>query len=523
MLKKSIVVGTAMMGLAAVAAQQVKVIDLSWSNPTIAFLETHLGEMERDTPLDGLTICVEGKTQTADGKEYTQNPGNVWNKILWKYEAFEDAIRRYKALTFAKFTDNFFYTHTAGMDFNWCDDEDWRAVAANFGIAARVSKEMGLKGFLLDIEEYGKKFWAYGDDVHPKDISEEELEKVVFGRGQQWGKAVFDAYPDIILFMPFALGYNNLATVFVNGVLDVMPPMARIYDGCETEGYSSKSPFDYEKVTSFLQRNIRTKVHVENRAKARAQLLLSPAFYMDAYWPDDESYPWHRTFLPEIKEFGPLKFFKRNFLGAMREADPYIWVYGEKRCWWKESTNPAVKGRTWDEAPGAQGLSQAVNHLKNGELASADTQKNLLADPHFNGEGEGWLLWQVEDEKPNVPSPGIGEIGNGAAVAHKVTQGCFHQDVPVKPGCYYTFMLKGGCRQTGGKASVKVCFKSAQKGWLNHCFNVQLDMPNTGKLETCVGFVLAPEDAAYASFQCSVFNVGDTGEIYFTEACLSEL
>ena len=521
MFKKALLF-TLLSSLIAFSAPKVKVIDLSWSNPTVAFLEQHLAEMEKDSPLDGITIRFAGKTEEVNGVKHGPTSGNAWNKRPWKYELLRDEIQRYKALHFTQFTDNFYYLTTSAMDFDWCSDDDWKNVANNFGVAAKAAREMGLKGLLVDIEEYGKHFWNYGDDVHPKDISYDDLCEVVFKRGQQWGEAIFSAYPDIILFMPYALSMrgSTLSFPFLNGVIDVLPPTALIYDGFESDGYRAKSPLAYGKIQNTLRKTIRQGILEKNRRKARAQVLLSPAFYLDAHWTAKPTSIYYQALLPEMEEQGKVRFFARNFLGAMEEAEPYIWVYGEKRCWWKGSTHSKVLG-TWDEAPDAQGLSQTIIALKNLQNIIPAPAQNLAPDPHFSGEGNHWSLWQLEDDKKQ-PAPGTGVIGNGKAIARKVKRGCFHQTIPAKPGVFYVYRVKGGNTSTQGRISAALCFQDANHKWLSHSVNLHLKFPNTGKEETTYGYVLSPDNAAFVSIQCGVSGQDDTGEITFTEVILSE-
>jgi hypothetical protein len=79
--------------------RQVKVLDWSWSNPTIDFLEKHLADMQGEcVALDGLVVRVYGKEETlADGKKWAPGTGNAWNKKAWNYEQFTETIARYKA------------------------------------------------------------------------------------------------------------------------------------------------------------------------------------------------------------------------------------------------------------------------------------------------------------------------------------------------------------------------------------------------------------------------------------------
>ncbi|MBO7092221.1 MAG: hypothetical protein J6W23_10580, partial [Victivallales bacterium] len=207
MMKRLLFFGCACCVVMSALAQprQVKVLDWSWSNPNIDFLEKHLADMQEEcVALDGLVVRVYGREETlVDGKKWAPGTGNAWNKKAWKYEQFTETIARYKALNFGRFTDNFFYMTTNSVDFNWLDDNDFAGVANNFGVAAKVAKEIGLKGLGVDIEEYGRRFWNVNDLKTDKSYA--EIANVVFRRGQEWGRAVFKEYPDIILFMPFCL------------------------------------------------------------------------------------------------------------------------------------------------------------------------------------------------------------------------------------------------------------------------------------------------------------------------------
>ena len=182
--------------------RQVKVLDWSWSNPTIDFLEKHLADMQKEcVALDGLVVRVYGKEETlADGKKWVPGTGNAWNKKAWNYEQFTETIKRYKALDFGRFTDNFFYMTTSSVDFNWLDDNDFAGVANNFGVAAKVAKEIGLKGLGVDIEEYGRRFWNVNDLKTDKSCA--EIADVVFRRGQEWGRAVFKEYHPLHAVLP---------------------------------------------------------------------------------------------------------------------------------------------------------------------------------------------------------------------------------------------------------------------------------------------------------------------------------
>ena len=524
-MKRLFVFGCACCVVMSALAQprQVKVLDWSWSNPTIDFLEKHLADMQKEcVALDGLVVRVYGKEETLeDGKKWAPGTGNAWNKKAWKYEQFTETIRRYKALDFGRFTDNFFYMTTNSVDFNWLDDNDFAGVANNFGVAAKVAKEIGLKGLGVDIEEYGRRFWNVNDLKTDKSYA--EIADVVFRRGQEWGRAVFKEYPDIILFMPFCLTMDGavLSRPFMNGVIDVMPPEALIYDGHESSGYVAKTSDAYANMQLHAHKLAKQLILPQNVRKARSQILLAPAFYLDAYFNHPATSYYRKSLEPEISQLGQVGLFKRCFAAACEEAEPYIWLYGEERCWWRNSTHPRVKG-LWEEADGGKGLTQAILEVKDPSGMTIDKPENIVPDYAFAGKEKGWGLWQVENDRKQ-PAPGGGEVKDGRCVIRKVSNGCFHQTIPIKPNTGYFFLCRGGVtNDKGGSAGASLCFKSAEGQWLPHTGNVYLKFRGTGGTETVWSFLTTPKNAATVSVQCNARGQADGGEAFFTGILLQE-
>lgn len=504
------------------AENAVKLIDWSWSNPTIDYLENNLPRMKEECSfLNGLVLRISGDAEDVDGEQWTPQTGNSWGRKPWHFEAFQNAIERYKALDLGQFTDNFFYLTTSTIDFDWLNDDDCAVMTANFGVAAQVARQMGLKGLGVDIEEYGRRFWNFSD--LKTDLPDDEVAAIVFRRGQDWGRAVFGAYPDVVLLMPFCLTMDApLATAFMNGVIDVMPSTAIIYEGDESSSYAAKTPTDYSDMQHGLRRLISKLVKPENVNKARGQIRLAPAFYLDAYFSDNpESSFYVKSLEPGRSQYGPVKFLAHNLSGATLEADPYIWIYGEQACWWKNSSHPRAK-RTWEEMPDGAGVVQAITDVISGAAGkSAAVPENLVKDPIFQGGG-AWSLWQIEADRKQ-PIPGDGTVKNGRALVHKVTRGCFNQSVPVKPGQLYFFMCRGGVNDArGGKPRASVCFKNDGDKWLSRVSYVHLDIPQTGKEETVWTYFIAPAQAASASVQCGISEQLEGGEAFFTEILLEE-
>lgn len=171
-----------------VCAAQPKIIDLSWSNPTIDFLQKNLSAMENSSPLNGITIRVRGESILRKGKKYFAGE-SLWTASKVEFKHFAKDITALKKLPFKKFTDNFYYSTTYYYDLDWYDDAAWARAAANFGVAARVCREAGLKGILLDIEEYGKRFWNYDTTSRKEDFK--TTCKIVYKRDSSGGRWCF--------------------------------------------------------------------------------------------------------------------------------------------------------------------------------------------------------------------------------------------------------------------------------------------------------------------------------------------
>ncbi|MGN0872059.1 MAG: hypothetical protein ACI4UV_12810 [Victivallales bacterium] len=512
-------------GTDTVQPARKKLIDLSWNNPTVDFLEKHLEEMEKNTPLDGIVIRLWGKPEIVNGKKII--PGRmIWGKIPIKYESFKSTIEKYKRLKFKKFTDNFFYYTVSPGDADWFSDADWKSVTNNAKVMAKVAKVCGLKGFLLDIEEYGSKFWNYNLLKTDKDY--DEACKKAFQRGQEWGDAVFGEFPDIVVFMPFMFTFRSgalnealLCNPFINGIIDVMPPQARLLEGHENFSYQSKKPSDYAAMRHQFDRHISRMAIPENREKFRHQVQLAPGFYIDAIFaPEARNKRWNNELKPEINTLGSLVFFQRNLAAALLETEEYIWLYNERGCWWSksQSINRHAK-KTWEET--APGVTAAIMEVKYPALMSMND--NMVKNGDFKQGLEHWTLWQMEyDLKKSAP--GIGRIVDSRCTLSKLTNGCFKQTVEVKPGDFMFFRVQGGYgKMPFGYASAGIAFQDASGKWHNGMNSLSLRIPKTDRLETVSTCFTVPENACKIVVLLSAACQGKSGEAYFKSVLLRKM
>jgi hypothetical protein len=217
---------------------------------------------------------------------------------------------------------------------------------------------------------------------------------------------------------------------------------------------------------------------------------------------------------------GPrVKRLRENVCTALRVADEYVWVYGEKFRWWP-TPNKRVNEQTWPEAlPGSElalafardpiayartqiaELSKAgklVNLARNGDFGSdkAESEEGAPEDWKKDGAPAGWHVWQDKDSKGRFTwDRENGAAGKGSAQAANVNNGCFIQSSKVKPGEGY--VIQAVRRLQGkGDARIRVRWQTEDGKWtaeaLDRIFGS--DGPRDQWSEI-IGVVQVPEDA----------------------------
>ncbi|MEN6495997.1 MAG: hypothetical protein ABFD16_17075 [Thermoguttaceae bacterium] len=506
--------------------QRKKLIATGWDKPDSQRLLENLAEMEKQ-PFDGVVIEVTGKKP--DGKPCGIRA--TFSNQKWEQEWFQPVVDQLKAGKFQRFTDNFVTLGANPGNVDWFDDEGWKNIVEHWRIGAWIAKQSGFKGILFDPEPYTKPFAQYSYNAQP------DRDKHTFAeyyakarqRGREVMQAVAQEYPDATLFCYFlnsicmqatgrpdprlalaSHGYGLLPAM-LDGWLDAAPPTVRIVDGCE-------SAYHFNSVAQYLEAGLGMKgccqelVSPENRGKYRGQVQVSFGMYLDAYWNPKES-PWYIDGLGGSR----VDRLRANTATALRVADEYVWIYGEKFRWWP-TPNGGVRKEYWPEAiPGSdralrfardpedfgrteiaelQKAGKLVNLARNGDF-SVETAKTFEGTDVQWREGRapaGWSTWQEEKSKGSFTwDRETGAHGKGAARAAGVAGGCFIQSYPVKPGQRYAVRAVQKV-QGRGDGHLRVRWQTSAGTWTQEVLDklIFVDKPQ-GEWNELFGVVEIPE------------------------------
>lgn len=327
-------------------------------------------------PFDGVTVYVY--RNLPDGTRLTRD--RIMGDANWSREnvaPFVSTLRQFAGhrslreslLTFRGTTTN---------HLDWTDDAAWARAGDNLAVLAWLAREGGLKGLVGDFEDYFKLsqyVWRKGGKDPPYAVAKALARR----RGRETFGKVFAVYPDVtILFYQFltaqfryqayrdpevkAREFRDLWPAFCDGILDAMPPSAKIVDGCETSGYRCEaSKGDFYKQAAFQTGGALGLISPENHGKYRSQLSVSFGLFIDGYAITNTASRWYRGPV----EGSRLKHFADDFAQACETVDEYVWLWCQDGRWadWPGAASPRLaKWRKWeDQMPGVtRMISQAL-------------------------------------------------------------------------------------------------------------------------------------------------------------------
>ena len=352
-------------GPGAAIGPEKKIIKCGQDMPDARYLREHIRKLE-ECPFDGvvidLTAQIEGKRERLWLRWFGPKPVEE----QWLSESMVDL----QATEFRRFTDNFVWVSTQSGHApapGWWDDEAWATITANMRLAAKFARDTGLKGIMLDVEQYGVRAWSHYmmrfdfSDPHVQEggmVKRGELERrhtyeefaaAARPRGKQIMRAMCDVYPGItILVIPglhrvakerigagrrkcpnedlqgLASSDYGVLAPFGDGMLEGAGPDAVIIDG-----YESSYPFTLnerfrtgrEEIVAACDVSAVPDLYREN-VRVGYGLMLDYEYLL---------YGWNQ----EPSEFGRNHFTPRDFGNAlhfaMLNSDRYVWIWNEWR------------------------------------------------------------------------------------------------------------------------------------------------------------------------------------------------
>ena len=366
-----------------------------------------------------------------------------------------------------------YWTPYNGNRVSWTNDAAWAQFSSNMQVIASVARRGGAVGICVDAEDYGNigQYWR-----KPFEPPMQALAGVARDRGRQIGRAIFEEFPDVKLlsfwFMSLnesyatsgdparaMIGKGDLWPLFVNGIMDVMPPEAQLIDGDEHAYWYRSGRHQFEMSNVRQRTRALALVAPENRDKYRRQMRVGFGQYLDNYTePKREMYN------------AGLDAFRQCLDEALYASDEYVWLWGERRRWvkWPDLRSYAwmkIREETWEERlPGLAGmLMEAKNPAMRTERLLAECKRagadNLLADAMLSE----FANWQRARDSHGTFTvlPGKGSDGSVAVVAESVANGCHVLDFSGSVGVGIEFVAEGFGKGAGLNA---VCARWKKNG-----------------------------------------------------------
>ena len=322
-------------------APEKKLIAFGWDEPDTAFLREHIGRMET-LPFEG---CVfSALVRPADGGEVNL-AWRFWSRERFPPEAFEAARRDLWRTPRGRFRHDFLHLNVTPGDVDWF--ESFSPILSNARLAARLAREGGCAGILLDTEPYQAPLFDYNQRCRAAGRDWNTCAAQARQRGRELMHAFEQGFPGLTLFV--TLGYElpwmelqngrrslaecprGLLAPFLDGLV-AGARQARLVDGFEPS-YGYRDPRLFADARRTVLEGLLPIVG--DRERHRAFVTVGFGIWLDYDWrrqgwhPQD---PSRNYFTPEALE--------RSLCAAFQAADEYVWLYTETPRRWTRDGPP---------------------------------------------------------------------------------------------------------------------------------------------------------------------------------------
>jgi len=367
-----------------------KLIWFSPAFPTTQYIANHRSELDQ-LPIDGLVFDVLlNRSLSTLVQPIRFGPDNTLGRLLFAHPtgvagsvvrldpsdanlAVSDMVEeknsgRHNFLSISVGRKLGYYRSATAFSLRppaWNDDVGWANATANWELAARIAKQSGAKGLVIDFEPYPYDGF-YDNNGNPLEdyVFNEYLypgsQTIARARGRQIMQAMQRVFPDIVLIVPWGYSatlrnkpnwpgfgdhFNKMAIVmsyvknFLDGMLESIPDgsSSRILDGYEFS-YWYKTPNDFNEgvneITNVASQNVAPDL------RSRYASFVAPAF---AFWLD-----WKRSDSSQWAGDNRMNSAQQTetMVGAgLRNSSQYSWIYAEEATllndlWWNDHYKP---------------------------------------------------------------------------------------------------------------------------------------------------------------------------------------
>jgi hypothetical protein len=310
---------------------------------------------------------------------------------------------------------NFLRLNSAGeRGFDWCDNTDWSAAADRIRTMADLvaGADSAVDGVFFDSEPYGVNLWRYADQPCAASKSFEEMETVLYARGQDLMVTLQSADPGIAVISgglfsglkdgawldptstpsdvraPLMSSDYGLIAAFYAGMVDATRGSTTLHDGNQFGYYALNSPdFFTGQERALVERNARKIAPTLDPARYQASYRHSYPVYADLVLDlfgrngDCGGGQWCGQWPPHyLSESDRLLLLQRQVYDALSGSDNYAWMYSEEINW-RGGVALAPAGTTLDAAPsGAEdAITRAVERFRAGQPLGVDVTAALTA------------------------------------------------------------------------------------------------------------------------------------------------
>lgn len=334
-------------------------IEWGWDEPDQTFLKTHIATMERK-PFDGVVLHLTVPGVSSHQENFSWHLADH----PYRWEDLQPAVEELKTVPFSRFRHNFLRINLNSADrpLDLLDDDAWETLLSNLKLAARATREAGLRGLMVDPEAYASldpldgrpRFNAFDYGRRGvRDAPFEMYRSTAFERGRQSAVILGDTAPDLVLLFAFAYSFPcysskpeeeqtyGLLPAFIDGILAAKPKGLVV-----VEGHEPSYPYRYCRQFQEAYRRLRAECRGLSSVPQRYDDDLRIAF---GIWMDYESAqpcephrkqgrpcPWTdpTLYTEEARHRVDPNVFEEAVASALDLTDGYVWIYSEGPKWW---------------------------------------------------------------------------------------------------------------------------------------------------------------------------------------------